>query len=213
MVTQQQYRNSRTLIALALMLSFLLIVALWLKLNQPQSGVLGVTASADVQINAIVPSCLLGITVYPEKRIPPVNNWGTILTVNIYDSTNSLFGTFTTTTNSQGQSLTDLCALGMTPLPGTYTFYLRGYSHLRKVFPSIDSFENHETDIDFSSGGEVLLAGETSNIFDNKINSLDLSTQIVKLYTSDYKNDLNQDGKVNSLDISNTIYNFFKTGD
>jgi hypothetical protein len=59
-----------------------------------------------------------------------------------------------------------------------------------------------------------MLAGETSIQFDNKINSLDFSTQVRSLFeTNDQKNDLNQDGEVNTLDISNTVYNFYKTGD
>ena len=211
---QAAQQRQRVLIATLLLILFLIIVACWIKLNQPPQKVLGAAASDTVQIGAVVPSCILQVKAYPEKRIPPANNWGTILNVAVYTiPAHTLLANFTTTTNNQGIGMVDLCSLGYAPLPGNYDFYLRGYSHLRKLYANINAFSTYATTLDFTTGGKVLLAGETSNIFDNKINSLDISTQIKALYSSDYKNDLNQDSKVNSLDISNTIYNFYKLGD
>jgi hypothetical protein len=210
-----QHYNHRMLIALGILISFLIMVAVWLKLSLPSQSVLGMATFGpfELQTSARVGGCLLGITVYPEKRIPAVNNWGTILDVSIYDINHVHYASFTTTTDNQGFSLVDLCEMGYQPPHGVYHFQLRGYAHLRRYKTNYDAFAVDRTDINFSFDGTRLLAGETSNVFDNKINSLDISTQIIKLYTNDYKNDLNQDRKVNSLDLSNTIYNFYAVGE
>jgi len=171
-----------------------------------------VEASTDqLKVTAQVDSCIVQITVHPEKRIPSTNNWGTILRVEIY-SGSSYLGSYQVTTDSSGTGTANICSSNLKVLPGNYNFYLKGYSHLRKAFLNYPAFSTTKTTLNFATAGN-LLAGETSVIYDNYINSLDLSTQINHLYTNDYKSDLNQDGKVNSLDISNTIYNFFKHGD
>jgi len=213
--TAPHIHSHRALIALALLISFLIMVGVWLKLTLPSFDVLGMTTFGpfDLQTSARVGWCLLSITVYPEKRIPSVNNWGAILDVTIYRSDNSVFAGFTTTTDNQGYSLINLCDMGYSPEPGNYNFHLRSHSHLRRYYANISAFNTDQTDINFSADGSRLLAGETSNVFDNKINSLDISTQIVNLYTSSYKNDLNQDSEVNSLDLSNTIHNFYLIGE
>ncbi|MEI7604364.1 MAG: hypothetical protein WCJ19_05075 [bacterium] len=173
-----------------------------------------VLSATDVQVSARVAGCNFTLIAKPEKRMPRTDNWSTILKVDIYNNSDQSFvGTFTTLTDNFGTSNVDICSLGFTPAPGNYDFLLRGYSHLEKAFLGLSTFNYASNTIDFSSGGQVLLAGETSNIYDNKINSLDISTQIRSMYSDDYKNDLNQDSKVNSLDISNTIYNFYMVGD
>lgn len=167
----------------------------------------------NVDVSVSVPGCVLELTVKPEKRIPATNNWDTILNVEVYRSNNTLLKAFTTNTDTTGKSTIDLCDLGAVPVPDTYNFYLKGYSHLRKKFASVTTFQNYYNTVDFTTGGIKLLAGEVSPADDNYINIFDFSAQVKKLYTNDYKTDLNQDGIVNSLDISNTIYNFYKTGD
>ncbi len=167
----------------------------------------------NVDVSVSVPGCVIDLTVKPEKRIPSTNNWDTILNVSIFRPDNTLLKSFTTNTDNLGKSTIDLCDLGATPLPGTYDFFLTGYSHLRKKFASVTTFQNYFNIVDFTTGNVKLLAGEVSNSHDNYINIFDFSTQVQKLYTNDYRNDLNQDGIVNSLDVSNTIYNFYKSGD
>jgi len=170
-------------------------------------------STANVNVNAIVPGCELDVTAKPEKRIPPVNNWDTVLQVNIYRSDNSLLFSTTVNTDNLGKAKLDLCSKGIYPVNGNYNFCIRGYSHLSKYYPNTPAFTNYATYIDFSANNKVLLAGETSIIYDDFVNSLDLSVLIKNLYTADYKSDLNQDSSVNALDISNLITNFYLPGD
>lgn len=172
--------------------------------------------SENVEVSARVYGCHLDITARPEKR--HMNNFSTILSIDIFDNLDNYIDTAIVTTDVNGEGRVALCDQGIELDDSTnYNFYIRGYSHLRKVFANESAFSTALTVKDFwqSNPDNYLLAGETSNVFDNKINSLDLSTQIHKdiIFTNDYKNDLNQDGEVNSLDLSNTVYNFFEIGD
>lgn len=169
-------------------------------------------ATDSVQVSGVVYGCILNVKARPEKRVL-LPNWGTQLTVDVYKS-GSFIGTALTQTDNQGEASVDLCAAGLTEFGGTYDFKVRGLSHLYMEYEDEPALYTAESDIDFSESETIsLFAGETSNIFDNYINSLDLSTQIVHLYSDDNKNDLNQDKDVNSLDISNTIWNFYMNGD
>jgi len=172
----------------------------------------GKVNAQSVNINATVPSCIFNFTVKPEKRIPRINNWGTILSIQIYKNGQQVFNT-SVNTDIFGKGSINVCLKNFYPTPGNYDFYLRGYSHLLKKYYNISAFSSYTTYVDFSSNNAYLTAGETSVIFDNFINALDLSTQIRNMYTTDYKNDLNQDGQVNALDLSITIGNFYKVGD
>jgi hypothetical protein len=167
----------------------------------------------DIQDNL----CIFNITVKPEKRLPTTNNWGTLLTVEILDLSGFRIGTLQGRSNNFGQATFDICAQGVAMTTNTsYNFYIRGLSHLRKYYPNVNIVLGAKGANDFSVGGtsKLLLAGETSVIFDNYINSLDLSTQAKNFRrTDDEKDDLNRDGIVNALDISNTAYNFRKVGD
>lgn len=170
----------------------------------------------QVQIGAVVPGCQLSVIAKPEKRWPRIGNWDTFLTVRIYNSSNGFVGQYTDLSNaSEGRSTVNICQLlGFTPPPGNYRFFIRGFSHLYRDFGLVSAFGGQITELDFSTDGRILYAGETSNVFDNKINSLDISTQINALFSqNDPKNDFNQDGEVNSLEIANTIDNFYMLGD
>lgn len=167
----------------------------------------------DVKLDADVSGCILELTVRPEKRIPSVNNWGTIADFEVRDSNNVVLQTFSSSTTNNGETTINLCDLGFNPKLGNYNFYVKGFSHLAKLFSDITTFKYAINQLDLNPSGNFLFAGETSNIYDNYINSLDISNQLKNFYTSSYKNDLNQDGIVNSLDFSNTIYNFFRKGD
>ncbi len=168
----------------------------------------GVTGSV---VSAVIPTCTLRVNIKPEKRIPRIGNWDTILTVEVATTSNITLRTFSFPTNTQGEGNYDLCGNGIYFPPGNYNFKIRGYSHLRKVFENILAFNTtSEFSITFL---EEMLAGETSIVYDNYINMMDFVTQIQELYTADYKNDLNQDGLVNSLDFANTITNFYLNGE
>lgn len=195
----------KIIITLLLISSFLTItVVRALDLNSEQS----------MTINARVSSCILTFRVYPEKRIPSTNNWSneTILEIFRYSS-GVKEGEVTATTDSQGQATVNLCENGMNLVGDEYIFRVKGLSHLRKNFGPVFAFDDREEFVDLTVANQRLLAGETSPIFDNVINSMDISTQINYIYSTNIKNDLNRDNYVNSLDISNTITNFFLRGD
>jgi len=172
-----------------------------------------IKAVDTVTITAEVRGCLLDIKAHMERRYQ--DNMSTILTIEMYNKDDTTYlGSITTTTDSDGEAIVDGCAEGLTQPGGEYDYRVRGYSHLLKKFEDQDTYVNTVTDMDFTETETFqFFAGETSNTFDNKINSLDISTQIEHIFTTDYKNDLTQDGQVNSLDISNTVDNFYLLGD
>lgn len=173
-----------------------------------------VSRTDDVQVTARVQNCNLELKVYPEKRIPLTGNWDTLMDVNVTEpsSTTQVAEIDNITTSTAGEYTHDLCDNDEILLDQAYDFYVEGYSHLRKRFAN-ENYSNAAPLVDLTTGGRLLLAGDTSVIKDNKINSLDISTQVNNIYSNDFRNDLNQDGLVNSLDISNTIYNFYLLGD
>lgn len=196
-------------------LALLVTIGLWLYVTmiaRPAQVLSILTANEDVEIGANVNGCVLEIIILPERRVPATNNWSTELNVDIRSGGVSVVN-FTAVSNSSGYSATNLCNLGIFPPAGNYDYYIRGFSHLQRVFPNLASFNFFGTYHNLSATGKQLLAGETSPVFDNRVNSLDISTQIKALYTADNKNDLNHDGVVNGLDVSNSIYNFWMTGE
>lgn len=165
----------------------------------------------DVNIVAKV-NYQINIKVYPEKRIPATANWSNQNTVEIRlpNSTTSLF-TQVVNTNANGDGVMTSVDSDIIP-PGNYDFAIKGYSHLRKKY-SATLGNNIVTNIDFTSPRDDLLAGDTSIIEDNYVNSLDLSQISINLYSANLKNDLNRDTLVNSLDLSNMAFNLYVGGD
>lgn len=168
----------------------------------------------DVNVTAQIYGCILDLTAKPEKRIPSTNNWSSQLTVEIYSTSNVFIDSFVTTTNAAGQVTVNICNEGLL-LSGAnnYNFYIKGQSNLKKAFLNIPAFEFVTSTIDFTPGAIRLMNGETSNVYDNIINILDISTQVSKIGTVNTLNDLNRDGEVNILDVSNTVTNFGLSGD
>jgi hypothetical protein len=178
-----------------------------------QVYILRVYSQDDVDVVANVSPCTLELTVHPERRIPPTGNWSTALDVEIYSLPGEVYeGTVTGTSNAQGTAVFDLCSAGITVTSGDYDFYVKGFSHLRRLYSDITAFNQAESSVDLSGLGD-LFAGETSNVYDNVINSLDVSSQIGAYQDATVKYDLNRDGQVNVLDLSNTIRNYFLSGD
>ena len=204
--------STKFMVCLLLCLGYSFVfTSAWFNIPVQAQGISKTAITLEIKIANI---CLLNLKVYPEKRIPRTGNWDTLLTAEIYNSANTYIGTLQARSNSTGNAVFNSCAAGLTTPPGIYNFYVHGFSHLRKSFPLESAFDDNNRVIDLTTGGKILLAGETSNVFDNKINSLDASTQVRAFYkTDDEKNDLNRDGKVNSLDFSNTVYNFYRLGD
>lgn len=172
---------------------------------------LGVGGVSQIEITAEVQPCELTVIIYPEKRIPATNNWDTLLNVQIFNNQTQA-ANLTAPSNNFGVANFQLCLNNIQLTSGVYNFYVRGFSHLRRIYTGVPAFDTQTETLDLRPFGEMY-AGETSVIFDNYINVLDISTQIASMYTSSIKNDLNQDGYVNTLDISNTITNFYMNGE
>ncbi len=166
-----------------------------------------------VTVTARVGGCILDINADMERRYK--DNMSTYLTLDIYDEDDEThLGSVTTLTDEDGEAVVDICAEGLTIPDGRYDFQVRGYSHITKKFEDKRIEYDPIGTLDFTESETFeFFAGETSNIWDDKINSLDISTLINNMYSDDYKNDLTQDEKVNSLDVSNTIDNFYMEGD
>ncbi|MBN1915580.1 hypothetical protein JW796_01115 [Candidatus Dojkabacteria bacterium] len=181
------------------------------QLRQDKTNAQEVLQSVVVSVNVRVGK--ISFTVYPEKRIPPTGNWSTRMSVQIRQAgtTVPIIQRDNVTTDSNGYGeiiLSDSEILN----PGVYDFSFKGISHLRKNYYSytISSLEPY---LNFTTNREYLLAGETSVIVDNYVNSLDVSTVVKNFYKTNIQNDLNRDGQVNSLDLSNQIINLYKFGD
>lgn len=188
-------------------LFLLLSVVLITYSKQPSPSTLGENIDIIAQVN----TCILNLTVYPEGRVPPINNWGTNADITVYNSLNSLQFATSITTDNFGQTTINNCLLGSYPEVGLYKFKVKAIAHLTRVFTNINSFYAYQSNIDLTS--KLLQAGETSIVVDDYINSLDLATQIKNFFLPDYQNDLNADGIVNVLDINLSVNNLFKAGE
>lgn len=152
----------------------------------------------------------VNIKVYPEKRVPATGNWvnqNTIQIRTVGSTTPIISQVVSMNVNGDGT----MSPIDPIILPaGTYDFAIKGYSHLRKIYTG--TISTAVTNLDFTGPGNEMLAGDTSLVEDNYINSLDLSNLSRNLYTGDIKNDLNRDTSVNSLDLSNIAFNLYKSG-
>ncbi len=168
---------------------------------------------ADFVVTTVdVVACQLTIKAYPEKRAGTIPDLSENLNVQIYSPGGEYQGEFSVTTNNVGQATVDLCSLGIYVTSGVYDFYIRGTSELRKNYSNYGFASIGISSIDFTGDGP-LYSGETSIVYDNVINTLDLSNQIGKMETFSSIQDLNKDGEVNALDISITIANYGREGD
>lgn len=179
----------------------------------PCRGAIHAQPQANVTITTSVQACLLDIVARPELRVPAINNWATSLDITILRNDNTTLATFSGVTNNQGLLTYDFCSHGIFPTPGTYKFYVKGLSHLRKRFVGVSAFNAYHDLVNLTGASNFLVAGEVSNVFDNKINSLDMSYVINQQGSADAKADLNQDGIVNNLDFAIVQTNYFKVGD
>ncbi len=170
-----------------------------------------------VRIEASVLECNLDVTLRPESR--SVSNYSTDLEIDIHDAGSSLVASLyppVVSTDNSGFASIDVCVTYGHELPqSNYDFYVRGLSHLQKLFANETAFGAGFDSFVWTNAADELIAGETSNVFDNKINSLDISTQITTFRAASYnaKDDLNLDASVDTTDLDITKLNFFKVGD
>jgi hypothetical protein len=211
-----QYKNL-VIICYCFLLGLIIIIFNSSSINSKilKDKVLGENYEVDsntVNITAFIKTSLLRFRVFPEKRIARIGNWGTFSDILLRNCTSNKFYTFSSVeTDDQGYGTVPIGATTVL-YDGPYRFYVRGISHLNRRFNcyAIDEAENL---VDLTKEGKELLAGEVSVIYDNYINSLDMSVLVNKIFTNDYKSDLNQDSEVNSLDFSNQIFNLYMHGD
>lgn len=163
----------------------------------------------DVEVTAFIKMDSLTFKIYPEKRIPPTNNWHTIADVKIVDPVS--FAVVAEKSVNVDDSGNGTMLIDNYFPPGPYNIYIKGASHLTKKIPNI-TLDQIQMTYDFTPNGD-LIAGDVSPLKDDFVNSLDISYLVGKLNTNDYVADLNQDTKVNSLDLSSLIYNLGKKGD
>lgn len=200
-----------TVVAVLLLVAVFFVIKIRLDQSQQNNAVLG--AENQVSVSGYIRVASMTFKVYPEKRIPRIGNWDTfadVVLVNCEDPDKTyVFKNIPTDTNGYG---TVTFPSDVFTLDAPYRVYVRGYSHLNRRYNCYTINHSNEF-IDLTLEGKELLAGETSSVYDNYINSLDMSVLIKNMFTDDYKSDLNQDGKVNSLDFANQIFNLFMAGD
>lgn len=216
-----EYLISKSRIFVLCLLLFLLVSFTFIfRITNSKSSILGTVdcptspcelEESPINISGFIASSDLKIRVFPEKRIPKIGNWDTVLDVDLVSCTNgNTYSINDSPSNIEGYADLDL-SINNVPTD-EYKFFVTGYSHLTEEFDCYSVSGNSEI-IDLSLENKDLLAGEISTYFDNYINALDISVMVKDLYTTEYLSDLNQDGEVNSLDLSNQIYNLYKAGD
>jgi hypothetical protein len=165
-------------------------------------------AVAQVTIEVVI---TLDVKAWPEKRWPRTNHWQTRAVVDLREvgASSRVLADGTVTTSSLGEGsvvFTDAA-------PQSYDIGLKSLSHLRKILRNV-SLEAGTNSVDFTLGGTFyLLAGDVNRSQDNLVNSLDASTLLSALSTSNEISDLNRDGQVNSLDVNILLANLMKRGD
>ena len=205
-----------TLIFLSFTVLFTTSVMVITEKNLPkknrEGSVLGLTN--EVSVSSIIGTCEIILHVESEKRVTPSTNQQNLINVEVYGYPNQNFkGSFSLQLDSLGNGYFNLCDAGITVETGeTIELWIKGQSHLNRRYLIENSFLTALSDVNTFTINGILFAGETSVVFNNLINELDLSTQITTFGTNNDINDLNQDGIVNELDISNTITNFKMRG-
>jgi len=170
-----------------------------------------VLGTEDVTVTTTVKTNKIYFKVFPEKRIPPVNNWSNSYSITLQNcNTNESIKFENVSTQDNGIGMLDTSSENV--LDGEFRFIVQGMSHLIKRFDCV-SINSTEPSIDLTINNQFLKAGQISIDLDNYVNALDISELIDKYQTSNIKSDLNRDGLVNSLDLSVLVGNLFLAGD
>lgn len=185
------------------------LVLSYFYLSNFRPAILGLSTTAPVTVTASIPYCPY-IIITPENRIPPIHNNALEITVDIRPEGSST-PIYSTTVGTDSEGRAQLCPLPSTIISGHYYDVLvKGLSHLRRIFPH-QLFGSSGFTLDLRT--PVLLAGDSHPTSDNYVNSLDISYEITKIYTSELRADLNRDGLVNSLEFPTLISHLYKYGD
>jgi len=163
----------------------------------------GAIASARIPLPV-----LIDVLAHPEKRWPRTGNWDTTIELELRaPGTLTPIETITFDTDPTGAGTATLTLL---EYGTTYDFTAKGFSHLRKKLGPTVLTETTST-LDFTFGNTFdLYAGDCHPSKDNFVNSLDISTLINDIMTSERVSDLNDDSQVNSLDITIQLANLMR---
>lgn len=205
--------QAATITGLFVLVGLLGVVLLYVQSPHPKNTTQILGDQDFVNVTGYIRPETITFKVYPEKRLPITGNWSTTvdLTVISCNDPTKIFTYGNIATNSTGEG-TLIIPSGDALIDPGYRFFIKGLSHLRREFNcyAIDHVNQY---IDFTLEGKELLAGETSVIFDNYINSLDMSYLISEMGNTDEKADLNHNGIVDSLDFDIQVNNLFLAGD
>lgn len=196
----------------SLALLSLLLLILNLSLAFYNAGtILGTIEEREVTITASLPYCPR-IYIIPENRIPPTNNNSLEIHVDVRrQNSSTIIYDATVTTDNEGKA--SLCPIDAALITDAYYDVLvKGLSHLRRIFPG-QKFIGAGAGFTLDLKAPVLFAGDSHPSSDNTVNSLDISYEILKLYTSDLRADLNRDTIVNSLEFPTLISHLYQSGD
>lgn len=176
----------------------------YLYFNNPHPSVL----AENISVTASIGGCPT-IIVTPENRIPPTGNDSVemIVEVRLHGSPIPLY---TTTITSDNNGVASLCPTPLGIGNSNLDIAIKGISHLRR------NFQNHQiigvgTTLDLRT--PVLFAGDSHPTADNYVNALDISYEILNIYTNDLRADLNRDTIVNSLEFPTLLSHLNQYGD
>ncbi len=164
----------------------------------------------NIEVSATLPYYIKVIT-DPEKRIPPTNNDSLEINFELRErTTTNVLHTEVVTSDNQGKA--ELTPVSSNSIPhDNYDISIKGLSHLRKNFTNKEVGPENTIILDLTH--DPLLAGDSHPTADNYINGMDISYEVINLYTNDLRGDLNRDTTINSLDLSILINNLYKVGD
>lgn len=188
------------------------LLGLVLQLSLPTASPQTQGVSDQVQLEASVSTIQLNLTTHPGARTPATGNWAHGFEFNLHDcgSNTNLVSINPNSANSNGDSVVAIPSSAN--ISGSNRIYVRGESHLNKDLGCID-FATQAVTASFTAGAEELIPGEVSNVYDNYINSLDISPLINDFSGNTVKYDLNRDGLVNQSDLNILVDSLYVNGD
>jgi len=178
----------------------------YLYFNNPHPRVLAETDT--ITVSAFIDGCPL-IYITPENRIPPVGNDSLEIDVEIRPA-GSLIPIYTTTVTTDNDGFANLCPAPIGLGTSFYDVAIKGLSHLRR------NFQNRQIlgiGVTLDLRDPVLFAGDSHPTEDNYVNSLDISYEILNIYTNNLRADLNRDTIVNSLEFPTLLSHLNSYGD
>lgn len=208
--------NTHRLIAIIVVFVGMITTVIGVTLFKTQQS--GSVLNEEIDIYADVGACILTFIVEPGSRA--AMNWSTDIDVDVYDNTDTFLGTFSGTTNNDGELTLNICNEGIYAYQsGTYTFIVDGPSHIPTTFSGYWPATAAQT-VDLTEGGQTIVPGDINQPSnDDEINSLDIARIIQNhgLNSGDagytYLDDLDLDDDVDTTDANIMFSNFYRSSD